>query len=113
MLITCNQISYIQFFFFAEMKGILVQYSYIIRFKPLCVSITRFPLSQRSLTESSGGVVVGALASHQCGPGSISRLSVICELSLLVLFSGLRDFPQGTLVSPLLKNLHLIKFDLY
>ena len=53
------------------MKGILVQYSYIIRFKPLCVSITRFPLSQRSLKESSGGVVVRALASHLCGPGSI------------------------------------------
>ena len=29
-------------------------------------------------------VVVRALASHQCGPDSIPRLSVICGLSLLV-----------------------------
>ena len=36
--------------------------------------------------------VVRALASHQCGPGSIPRLGVICELSLLVLYSALRGF---------------------
>ena len=41
-------------------------------------------------TESSGGVVVRALASHKCGPGSISNLGVICGLSLFVLFSALR-----------------------
>ena len=50
--------------------------------------------------ESSGGVVVRALASHQCGPGSISRRGVICGLSLLVLFFALRGFPPGTLVFP-------------
>ena len=33
------------------------------------------------------GVVVRALASHQCGPGSIPRSGVICGLSLLVLYS--------------------------
>ena len=60
-----------------------------------------------------------ALASHQYGPGSIPRLGVIRGLSLLVLFSARRGFPPGTPVfprvlrfSPLLKNLHLIKFDL-
>ena len=37
--------------------------------------------------ESSGGVVVRVLASQQCGPGSILKLSVICGLSLLVLCS--------------------------
>ena len=50
--------------------------------------------------ESSGGVVVRALASHQCGPGSILRLGVICGLSLLVHFSALRGFPPGTPVFP-------------
>ena len=52
-------------------------------------------------TESSGGVVVRALASHQCGLGSISNLGVIklCGLSLLVLFSALRS-----LKSPLILN---------
>ena len=35
------------------------------------------------------GAVVRALASHQCGPGSIARSGVICGLSLLVLFSSL------------------------
>ena len=37
-----------------------------------------------------------ALASHQCGPGAIPRLSVICDLSLLVLYSALRGFSPGT-----------------
>ena len=37
--------------------------------------------------------VVKALASHQCGPGSIPGLDVICGLSLLlVLYSALRGF---------------------
>ena len=38
------------------------------------------------------GRVVRALASHQCGPGSIPRSGVICELSLLVLYSAPRGF---------------------
>ena len=33
-----------------------------------------------------------ALASNQCSLGSILRLSVICRLSLLVLYSALRGF---------------------
>ena len=33
---------------------------------------------------SRGGAVVRALASHQCGPGSIPGLGVICGLSLLL-----------------------------
>ena len=56
-----------------------------------------------------GGVVVRALASHQCGPGSISRLCVICGLSLLVLSSALRGFSRLLRFSPLTKkNQHLI-----
>ena len=50
--------------------------------------------------ERSGGVVVRALSSHQCVRASISRLGVICGLSLLALFCALRDFPLGTLVLP-------------
>ena len=38
------------------------------------------------------GAVVRALASHQCGPGSIPRSGVKCGLSLLVLFSAPRGF---------------------
>ena len=38
------------------------------------------------------GAVVRALASHQCGPGSIPGLGVICGLSLLVLYSAARGF---------------------
>ena len=33
---------------------------------------------------SRDGAVVRALASHQCGPGSIPGLGVICGLSLLL-----------------------------
>ena len=45
------------------------------------------------------GVVVRALASHQCGQGSIPRLGVICGLSLLILYSAPRGF------SPVLSSL--------
>ena len=48
----------------------------------------------------SGGVVVRALASRQCGPGSIPRLGVICGLCLLVLYSAQRLFSPGTPVFP-------------
>ena len=36
--------------------------------------------------------VVRALAFHQCGPGSIPGVGVICGLSLLVLYSAPRGF---------------------
>ena len=42
------------------------------------------------------GVVVRALASNQCGPGSIPRVGVICGLNLLVLYSAPRSFSPGT-----------------
>ena len=45
------------------------------------------------------GAVERALASHQCGPGSIPRLGVICGLSLQVLCSEPRGFFLGTPVS--------------
>ena len=41
-----------------------------------------------------------SLAFHQCGPGSISALGVICGLSLLVLYSVMRGFSPGTPVFP-------------
>ena len=40
--------------------------------------------------------VVRALASHQCGLGSIFRSGVICGLSLMVLDSAPRGFSPGT-----------------
>ena len=49
------------------------------------------------------------VASHQCGPGSIPRLGVICGLSLLVLFSASRGFSPGTSAFP---SPHKPKFDL-
>ena len=50
---------------------------------------------------SRDGAVVRALASHQCGPGSIPRLGIICGLSLLlVLVLAPRGFSPGTLVFP-------------
>ena len=50
------------------------------------------------LVQGSGdGAVVRALASHQCGSGSIVELGVICGLSLLlVLVLAPRDFSQST-----------------
>ena len=50
---------------------------------------------------SRDGAVVRALAFHQCDPGSIPGLDVICGLSLLlVLFSAPRGFSPGTPVFP-------------
>ena len=46
------------------------------------------------------GLVVRALAFHQCGPSSISAPNVICGLSLLVLYSAMRGFSPGTSVFP-------------
>ena len=46
------------------------------------------------------GLVVRAIAFHQCGPGSISALGVKCGLSLLVLYSAMRGFSPGTPVFP-------------
>ena len=54
---------------------------------------------QLSLPEQQGsrvGAVVRALAFHQCVPGSIPGLGVICGLSLLVLYSAPRGFSPGT-----------------
>ena len=50
---------------------------------------------------SRDGAVVRALASQQCGPGSIPGPGVICGLSLLlVLYSAPRGFSPGTPVFP-------------
>ena len=49
---------------------------------------------------STAGAVVRALASHQCGPGSISRLGVTCALSLVVVYSAPREFSLGDFSSP-------------
>ena len=50
------------------------------------------------------GAVVRALASHQCGPGSIPRSGVKCELSFVGSPLCTERFSPGTPVSPLLKN---------
>ena len=52
------------------------------------------------------GAVVRALVSHQCGPGSIPRLGVMCAEFVGSLLCTER-FSPGTPVSPLLKNQHL------
>ena len=48
--------------------------------------------------------MVRALASHQCSPGSISGLGVICGLSLFVLYSAPRGFSPSTPVFPSPQN---------
>ena len=57
--------------------------------------------------ESRDGAVVRALASHQCGPGSILGLGVICGLSLLlVLVSAPRVLLRVLQFSSLHKTQH-------
>ena len=62
--------------------------------------LARGPKTLGNHLKTGDGAVVRALASHQCGPGSIPRLSVICGLSLLVLYSAPRGFSPGTPVFP-------------
>ena len=58
-------------------------------------------ISYIDILGSRDGAVVRALASHQCGPGSIPGLGVICGLSLLlVLVLAPRGFSPGTPVFP-------------
>ena len=55
--------------------------------------------------------MVRALASHQCGPGSIPGLDVICRLSLLlVLVLAPRGFSSGTPVFPSSQNINISTF---
>ena len=54
---------------------------------------------ERSRRGARDGAVVGALASHQCGPGSTPGVDAICGLSLLLVLSLTpRGFSPGTLV---------------
>ena len=60
------------------------------------------------VSQSKGGEVVRALASHQCGPGSNPGVDAICGLSLFVeFFSGYSDFPLS-----LKTNTFKFQFDL-
>ena len=53
------------------------------------------------MREARDGVVVRALASHQCGPSSNPGVNAICGLSLLLVLSfALRGFSPGTPVFP-------------
>ena len=62
---------------------------------------THYKLIEVHFGRSRDGAVVRALASHQCGPGSIPGLGVICGLSLLlVLVLAPRGFSPGSPVFP-------------
>ena len=56
-----------------------------------CESTSGTPLGN-CFSRPFNGALVRALASHQCGPGSIRRSGVKCGLSLLVLYSAPRGF---------------------
>ena len=91
-----------------------MQYNYYLYCIILVLSVSFFfflrvidsfqlPYLRKEVTFLLGGrigLVVRALAFHQCGPGSISALGVIRGLSLLVLYSAMRGFPPGTPVFP-------------
>ena len=66
----------------------------------LCTAIQCTMLYNVLYLGERGWRSVRALASHQCGPGSIPGLGIICGLSLLVLYSAPRGFSPGTPVFP-------------
>ena len=56
-------------------------------------------LVSAAILMSKGGIVVRALASHQCGPGLNPGVNTICGLSLLLVLSlALKGFSLGTLL---------------
>ena len=57
---------------------------------------------------SRGGTVVRALASHQCGPGSILSTDHLWAKYVVGSFSAPRGFPSGTPVFPSLQKLALL-----
>ena len=59
------------------------------------------------------GLLVRALAFHQCGLGSVSALGVKCGLSCWFSTLPWDVFPRVLQFSPLIKNQHLIWFDLW
>ena len=66
-----------------------------------------FSFGELQLMGSMGGSVARALASHQCGPGSIPGPGVICGFTLLLVLPLLREvFLRVLRFSPLLKNQH-------
>ena len=70
----------------------------------LCAKRLKCGDHERKRTNEEGsrvGAVVKALASHQCGLGSIPGLGIICGLSLLlILYSAPRNFSPGIPVFP-------------
>ena len=69
-----------------------------------CDSYMRIAANESTLsyyTNARDGVVVRALASHQCGPDSNPRVDAICGLSLLLVLSfAPRGYSSGTPVFP-------------
>ena len=92
------------------MQHILLVWLIINKHKPTSTQGT--PQMRRHLPESrgcaqcpmygsKGGVVVRAIASHQCGLGSNPGVEAICGLSLLLVLSPVpRGFSPGTPVFP-------------
>ena len=72
-------------------------------FPHTCKQGLRGTNSTFSIKEQGTGIVVKALSSNQCGPGSIPELDGICGLSLLMVpilaprfFSGYSGFPLSS-----------------
>ena len=67
----------------------------------IAVSKLKLPWTIWAPLGSKGGAVVGALASHQCGPGSNPGVDAICGLRLLLVLSfAPRGFSPGTPLFP-------------
>ena len=79
---------------------------------PACIWVLEIKHNDTTLWQSSRVVtVVRALAFHQGALGAIPGLGVVSGLSLLVVFSALRDFFPRYSGFPI-KNQQLIRFDL-
>ena len=93
----------------ASKTGIILQCSHLCThfFKKTLTQISRLPFAVNAILNLRDGTVVRALASNQCGPGSIPGLGVICGLSLsLVLVLAPRVFLRVLRFSSLHKNQH-------
>ena len=88
-------------------------FTQISRILTCILCFANWDLTAKSLSWGSrDSTVVRALASHQCGPGSIPGLGVIWLSLLLVPILAPRGFSPGTLFLPSPKNPKLLNSNL-
>ena len=105
--ITLNRVQILNLPAFENNKKIHGLWPFLWKWSVWQTPTKKEPITALGFKGSRDGAVVRALASHQCGPGSIPGPGAICGLSLLlVLVPAPRVFLRVLRFSSLHKNQH-------